>query len=147
MGQALRTLPLLLLVSACVLPYQPSRLSLVPGDDAFDRILYLLRDDYPALVEVDRENFRIQSRWISCEDRGVPAQRRLNLFMDGPGDLSVLVEVRYLRVGIFGDPSWTSARGHRPWETELLLRIEEAFAPPIRDAGGPGLSRADAESD
>ena len=127
MGQSLRALPALLLLSACVLPYQPSRLTISMSDDAFDRILYVLRDDYSSLAEADRDSFRIQSTWTSCEDRGVPAQRRLNLFMDEPGDLSVLVEVRYLHLGFFGDPSWTSARGHRPWETELLMRIEEAF--------------------
>ncbi len=127
-GPGLRALPVLLLVGACVHAYQPSKLSFLPDDDAFDRILFVLRDDYPSLVEVDRANFRIQSAWISCEDRGVPAQRRLNLFVDRPGDLSLLIEVRYLRLGFFGDPSWTSPRGHRPWETELLTRISEAFS-------------------
>ena len=128
MGAGMRILPALLLLAACVHAYQPSRLRLAPSDEAFDRILHVLRDDYPSLVEVDRENFRIQSAWISCEDRGVPAQRRLNLFIDEPGGLNVLVEVRYLHLGMFGDPSWTSPRGHRPWETELLARIEAASA-------------------
>lgn len=128
MGQGLRSLAVLLALGACVLPYQPSRLTIPTGEDAFDRILYVLRDDYPSLADVDREHFRIQSAWIPCEDRGLPAQRRLDLFLDGPGNLRILVEVRYLHLGWFGGASWTAARGHRPWETELLQRIAEVFA-------------------
>lgn len=130
MGRGLRTFSALLLVSACVHAYQPSKLNIGAQGDAFDRILYVLRDDYPSLADVDRENHRIQSAWISCEDRGVPAQRRLDLFMDPPGAVNVLVEVRYLQLGLFGDPSWTAPRGHRAWETELLTQIEAAFAYP-----------------
>jgi len=129
MGQALRKyLPALLLLG-CIHAYQPAELDFSRQADSFDRVLYALRDDYPSLAEVDRDGFRIQSAWISCEDGGRPAQRRLSLFLGEPGVMNVVVEVRYLRLGVFGDPSWTSPQGHQTWEREILEQISAALEP------------------
>ncbi len=127
MGPALRSLGLLVLLGACVHAYRPAELSFAAQPDSFDRVLYALRDDYPSLTEVDRDGFRIQSAWIACEDRGTPAQRRLSLFLERPGLMSVVVEVRYLKLAVFGNPSWTTPQGHQTWEREIVEQISAAL--------------------
>jgi hypothetical protein len=119
----------MLLLGSCVHSYRPAELKFQEQSDSFDRVLYALRDDYPSLAQVDREGFRIQSAWIACEDRGTPAQRRLSLFREAPGLINLVVEVRYLKLGVFGGPSWTSPQGHQTWEREILEQITAALQP------------------
>lgn len=131
----LHVLPLVLFGAggACTAPpYEPG-VVVVPRDPAsFDVLLIAVREDYPQLVEADRERFRIQSDWLPCDDRGTPGQRRLTIYpdeADGAGTLRVLVEARFLVLPLVGAPYWSTTRGHPYWEGQLVQKIRAATGP------------------
>ncbi len=119
---------LFLVLGACASPYQDATLNLpLPlASEAIDQVIAAVRVDYPHLT-VDREAFRIQSSWNPLEDRGVACQRRLTLYLEDPGVLHCVVEVRYLRASMLSNPSWSASEGHSQWEYELLNRIDTLF--------------------
>lgn len=119
---------LLLLLGACTLPYRPARASLpdpLPAD-AFPRALAVVRERYPRIELADAASFRLQSGWVAWDFGGTPCRRRATVYRDG-GELAVVVEVAVLRFDVFGEPSWTSARGEPRFEDELLEALVDAL--------------------
>ena len=118
-----------LLASCAWSPYQPALLR-VPGgfpEDAFDRALVVLQQNWQPLAVVEREAFRIQSGWLAHERSGTPGQRRATVFLEDPVTLAVLVETRYLTMPALGDPEWTSVRGDPELEKQLVGALRSAM--------------------
>ncbi len=117
----LRRVGVVLLLAACTTPYQPAvaRVPAMPPD-AFDRVVAVTRMLYPGLAQVDREGFRIQSAWLPLDDGECAGQKRASVFRVGEDELGVVVETRYLGIDLLGTPTWSTARGDRGLERELL---------------------------
>ncbi len=118
------------LLSACAYSaYQPAQLTIPGGfpEDAFDRALAVMRQNWQPLAVVDEEAFRIQSSWLPHEQGDTPGQKRSTLFLEDPVTLGVLVEVRYLSMPSFGTPQWSSIRGDPALEQQLVGALREAM--------------------
>jgi hypothetical protein len=124
-----RLLALLPLLAACAAaPYRPARAALpapLPSD-AFARALAVLRERYPRIELADESGFRLRSAWVAWDHGGTPCRRRATVFRDGY-ELAVVVEVSVLRFDLFGEPAWSSARGERRFEDELIAALVEAL--------------------
>ena len=120
-------------LAACVSPaYSPCPLDLghaLPAD-AFARCRDVLLRRYDALTESDAENFRLQTAWSPSQDP--PGERRATVYLDTvvADSLSVVVELRYVRLPWFGLPGWTSPRGDAAAERELVEELRSALADP-----------------
>ncbi len=117
-------------VGGCaVAPYDPARVTFdgLAPDAAFRRCLDVVRVWFPN-VEADAAAFRMQSDWLTVDDSGRPARRRLSLFRDGPDAIGFVVEVSYLEFDWLGEPLWTTPRGHSRWERELEAALRQALA-------------------
>ena len=112
-----------LALAGCTVPYQPleQEIELLPTD-AFDRVAETVRAVYPRLSVLDRETFRIQSAWLPFDDRRA-GERRATVYLEGDRTLSVVVETRYLRVGFWSGPKWSSPRGDARLERELMAAL------------------------
>jgi hypothetical protein len=119
----------MLLLGACAVPpYEPARerLPVALPEDAFERVRDVVAVEYPALVEADRERFRLRTDWCNKIDRGTAAQTRAALWLED-FELCAVVEVRYLRGGGFGPPDWSEVQAQPFWERELLARAVSAL--------------------
>lgn len=123
----------LLLAVACSAPsYSPYPLDL--GDelpaDAFARCREVLLRRYETLTRVDEAAFLLQTDWASSQEP--PGERRASVFRDPdvPGSLSVVVELRRVKLPMFGLPGWTEPRGDDAAERELAEVLREALSDP-----------------
>ena len=121
---------LLTLLASCVatVPYEPARqrLPLSLPDDAFIRVRDAVAIEYPSLVEADPDEFVVRTDWCPRDHRGVATKARATLWLEDD-DLCAVVEVRYLRGTLLGNPEWTSAMSQPFWERDLLERANSAL--------------------
>ena len=122
-----------LLAAACSSPgYSPFPLDL--GDelpeDAFARCREVLLRRYETLTRSDADGFLLQTDWAASQDP--PGERRASVFRDPEvdGSLSVVVELRRVKLPMFGLPGWTEPRGDPAAERELAEVLREALADP-----------------
>jgi hypothetical protein len=119
---------LLVAAAACAVPYEPAAAT-VPAlpADAFARALDVVRVQYPRLAVADAGAFKIQSQWLPFDRAQATGERRATVYLDGGDRLCVVVETRYLGVGLLGEPSWSSVRGDPQLERELLEALVQAL--------------------
>jgi len=126
----------LLLAGCAIDDYSPYPLAVeaLPRD-AFLRCRELLLREYGSLVESDADSFRLQTNWTPIADP--PGERRASVFRepDRPGELAVVVELRWLRVPMLGVPHWTAPRGDDAAERELAERLLDALSAGRQPAG------------
>ena len=117
-----------LLVGCAPLPYQPAHaeVAVIPAD-AFDRAVDVVAAMYPRLAVRDAMGFRIQSAWLPYQRGEATGQKRASLFLDGPGRVGVVVETRYLRLGLGGVASWSSAVAAPRLERDLVVALQAAL--------------------
>ena len=123
---------LLLALGACQLPVAPYESAYAPlplplEADAFDRVLFAVRQEFPTVTLVDREAFRIQTAWRTANRYRVAAKSRATLWLDETVALRVVVESQFLRPALFGVPQWSSIEGDPALERELIDRVLVAF--------------------
>lgn len=126
------------LAAACAGPgYAPYPLQVgALPEGAFAGCRDLLLREFGALDESDAEAFRLQTAWAPLRDP--PGERRASVYRDGarPSELSVVVELRWLRVPVLGMPHWTTPRGDDAAERALAERLREvidALRPPAAE--------------
>lgn len=118
---------LVLLLAGCAVSYQPTLVSHPTplAGDAFERVVSVLHERYGGLPIADPESFRLQTEWVPFQ-RGndAPGRRRATVYRDADGQLRVLVEVRFIRLGFDGLPMTTSSTGDAGEERELAGILE-----------------------
>jgi len=115
---------------ACAVPYQPAQRYLpMMSERAFDRAVSVVRAEYPRLAVVNEPAFRIQSNWIPHDPVGLTGEKRATVYVE-QGMLSVVVETRYLGVGLTGAPAWSAVRGDPGLERALLDKLVAALGQP-----------------
>ncbi|MHC4514575.1 MAG: hypothetical protein ACYS5W_12835 [Planctomycetota bacterium] len=115
-------------------PYDPARLELqtpVP-EDTEQRVLKVLRHHGYRLGEVQRDPLRVRTRWSHHQRAEVPGWKRAAVFLDErfldePATLNVVVEVRYLNIGLFGKVYETEVSADRNLEQVLIEALRDAF--------------------
>jgi hypothetical protein len=115
-----------LLAGCTAVPYQALPVA-PPGGlpaDAYERARSVLIDQWRSLVIDDAESFRLQTAWRPNARGETPARERATVFKSAPGTLGVMVEVSYLKQGLFGDFSWSSPRGDPEREQQLGEALE-----------------------
>lgn len=129
MGQAVKraaVVVLLLSVSACKITYLPLQAEITrPRESAFPLVLDAMRVEYPRLILVDHDAFRIQSAWTPYDDERA-GQKRASVYMEEE-QLSVVVETRHLSLDLLGNPDWSSPRGHPRLERQLMNALLQAL--------------------
>jgi hypothetical protein len=92
-------------------------------DDAFARCRTVLLRRYGKLDTADPERFLLQTPWVPVDDP--TGERRIALFPDPqqPGDLAVVVELRWPEVPLVGPPRWAIARGDAAEERALAAEL------------------------
>ncbi len=112
----------------CVTAYDPARLQLQAlPEDADKRVVKVLNDRGYRLGQVQRNPLRVRTRWSRHQRGEVPGWKRAAVFVDQPATLSVVVEVRYLNVGMFGWPYETEIHADRELEERLIQALRDAF--------------------
>ncbi len=110
--------------------------------DAFARCRSVLRQQYGELAVADESHFLIQSAWLPIADP--PGERRASVFAESasPGELVVVVELRWLSIPWFGLPSWTDPRGDAAAERALAEALRDALAVPSAAAANTVTNQA-----
>ena len=91
--------------------------------DDFDRVVDLVLERGFRPLQVDAEARRLSSDWIDTETPMRPGLRRLYLDFVGDGRIELLVEVKWLRLGVWNDPYWTAPEVDYAEENELIETI------------------------
>ncbi len=112
----------------CVTAYDPARLELQElPQDTEQRVLRVLHHHGYRMGQVQRGPLRVRTRWSHHQRGEVPGWKRAAVFVDQPSTLSVVVEVRYLNVGMFGWPYETEIHADRELELALVQSLRDAF--------------------
>ena len=116
-------------VGGCVTPYDPAKLELqapLPADTE-RRVLDVLNHQGYRLGQIQRDPLRVRTQWSNYQRGDVPGWKRAAVFLAEPATLNVLVEVRYLNLGMFGTPYETEVSGDRNLEAVLIDALRDAF--------------------
>lgn len=90
----------------------------------FDRVVDLVLKRGFRPLNVDHEARKLSSDWIDTDTPTRPGLRRLYLdFVDGER-IELLVEVKWIRLGVLNDPYWTSPEVDYAEENELIETLE-----------------------
>ena len=126
---ALCLVPVAVGLPGCVTPYRPAKVQVPqpPPPDIETRILDVLRDRGYRIATHAIEPLRLQTNWAPHQREDVPGWKRATLFMDEPGTLHLLVEVRYLNLDLFARPYRTDPSGDRDLELSLQRALRDAL--------------------
>ena len=117
--------------SACVTgSHEPATLEVEKalGDEDFDRVVSLLLERGYRPLDVEAEQRRIRSDWMDTGTLRRPGLKRLHLDFPDPHRIELLVEVKWLRLGILDDPYWTTPAVDYDEERALLDMLEGLFS-------------------
>jgi hypothetical protein len=95
--------------------------------DADQRVVKVLRDNGYRLAQVEQDPLRVRTGWSHHQRGDVPGWKRAAVYVDAPSTLNVVVEVRYLNIGMLGWPYETDIYADRELEEVLIQALRDAF--------------------